>query len=178
MLFKAASLLVSAAFWFGAAARVLAAVSFCAAIVPDAFVVVDRLVEDVPYYNSLTALAGTTYTAYTIGLISGSAVSYFDLKAYARRAGTANTRVYSIRFQVSGTSTAGEAGSVGDLDVVVDYDTTTGGTLPTVTFGLSIVSNKAVLTYNSNFDLFSISFSGLSRMGDVETTDAPLVYYS
>ena len=43
VLFNAASRLVSAAFWFGAAARVLAAVSFCAATVFDAFVVVDKL---------------------------------------------------------------------------------------------------------------------------------------
>ena len=43
MLFNAASRLVSAAFWFGAAARVLAAVSFCAATVCDALVTVDKL---------------------------------------------------------------------------------------------------------------------------------------
>ena len=44
VLFSAARRLVSAAFWFGAAARVLAAVSFCAATVCDASVTVDKLV--------------------------------------------------------------------------------------------------------------------------------------
>lgn len=132
---------------------------------------------DLNAFSDENKTASTEYTAYNLGLINDYTDAFFDINVYIRLTSSDRMRLKNIKFRAGSETVLGEITTVSEIDITDVYESETSGTIPDVTFNISVVSNKLVIKYTPSNDLASISFVGTLQLAKGITAEKVIYYY-
>lgn len=133
-----------------------------------------KLSGDVPTYSATHLDLGVNYDALKLGMYSDFSVMYIEITAIFRLSGSKNITVKRLNFALTSENVYGNVVYVSDL-VIEDIFSST-GTVPVPTITLSLVDNRALISFNSDVDLASVSMVGKWQLAKEVNTNREILF--